>query len=170
MTQGDLPTVARRCVRLVLRESREAAGLTQQQVAEDMEWSLSKVIRIENGDVSIAPNDLRPLLALLGVNNRAQVADLLATAAVAGTRQRQAWYQAADVRARLTDGLRRPIEYEAQALSIHSYSVFHMPLRGRRPAVVQRGLRHPLPRRRGRGGRRDERGPLLRDWHGRRDR
>ena len=107
MAEGDSPTVARRRVRMVLREARETAGLTQLEVAEEMEWSLSKVIRIENGDVSIAPNDLRPLLGFLGIKDRTQVADLLATAKIARTRQRQAWHQAADVRAQLTDGLRR---------------------------------------------------------------
>lgn len=127
MAEGDSPTVARRRVRMVLREAREGAGLTQLEVAEEMEWSLSKVIRIENGDVSIAPNDLRPLLSFLGIKDRAQVADLLATAKIARTRQRQAWHQAADVRSQLTDGLRRLIEYEAEAVSIHSYSVFHIP-------------------------------------------
>lgn len=64
------PAVARRRVRLALREAREAAVHTQSEVAEEMEWSLSKVIRIENGDVSITPNDLRPLLAFLEVRDK----------------------------------------------------------------------------------------------------
>jgi transcriptional regulator with XRE-family HTH domain len=126
MAEGDSPTVARRRVRMVLREARESAELTQLQVAEEMEWSLSKVIRIENGDVSIAPNDLRPLLAYLGIKDRARVADLLATAKIARTRQRLAWYQGPEFREHLTDPLRRLIEYEAEATWIHSYSVFHM--------------------------------------------
>lgn len=126
MAEGDSPTVARRRVRLVLREARESAELTQLQVAEEMEWSLSKVIRIENGDVSIAPNDLRPLLAYLGIKDRAQVADLLATAKIARTRQRLAWYQTPQFRENLTDPMRRLVEYEAEAAWIHSYSVFHM--------------------------------------------
>jgi transcriptional regulator with XRE-family HTH domain len=61
MAEGDSPTVARRRVRLAIREARDAAGLTQGEVAEATEWSHSKVIRIENGEVSISPNDLRPL-------------------------------------------------------------------------------------------------------------
>src|SRR5689334_18400759 len=69
MAEGDSPTVARRRVRMALREAREAAGYTQHEVADEMEWSLSKVIRIENGDVSIAPNDLKPLLNFLNVRN-----------------------------------------------------------------------------------------------------
>jgi transcriptional regulator with XRE-family HTH domain len=112
---------------MALREAREAKGVTQLDVAEEMEWSLSKVIRIENGDVSIAPNDLRPLLSFLEIKERAVVADLLAAAKVARTRQRQAWYQSPEFREHLTDPLRRLIEYEAEATWIHSYSVFHIP-------------------------------------------
>ncbi len=69
MAEGDSPTVARRRVRLAIREARDAAGLTQSQVAEAMEWSHSKVIRIENGEVTIYPNDLRPLLSYLRVSD-----------------------------------------------------------------------------------------------------
>jgi transcriptional regulator with XRE-family HTH domain len=127
MAEGDSPTVARRRVRLALREAREAVGYTQLEVAEEMEWSLSKVIRIENGDVSIAPNDLKPLLTYLGIKDRARIADLLESAKVARTRQRQAWYQTPEYREHLTDPLRKLIEYEAEATAIHLYSVFHVP-------------------------------------------
>src|ERR671926_1562016 len=102
MPEGDSPTVARRRVRLAIREARDAAGLTQSQVAEAMEWSHSKVIRIENGEVSISPNDLRPLLNYLGVKDRTVVADLVADARIARTRQRQAWYQTPRFREHLT--------------------------------------------------------------------
>jgi transcriptional regulator with XRE-family HTH domain len=44
MAEGDPPTIARRHVRMALREARESADLTQQEVAEQMEWSASKVI------------------------------------------------------------------------------------------------------------------------------
>jgi len=57
MAEGDSPTSARRRVRLAIREAREAAKLTQQQVAEEMEWSLSKVFRIESGEVTVSVND-----------------------------------------------------------------------------------------------------------------
>jgi transcriptional regulator with XRE-family HTH domain len=127
MPEGDSPTIARRRVRMALREAREAAELTQQQVADEMEWSLSKVIRIENGDVSIAPNDLRPLLTFIGIKDRVRVAELLAEAKIARARQRRAWYQAQEYRETLTEPLRRLIEYEAEAAAIHSFSVFHFP-------------------------------------------
>ncbi|MDI6100561.1 helix-turn-helix transcriptional regulator [Actinoplanes sp. NEAU-A12] len=127
MTDGDSPIIARRRVRLALREARDRAGLTQNQVAEEMEWSLSKVIRIENGDVSISPNDLRLLLGFLGVKDRAVVADLLAAARIARTRRGQAWYQAAEFRDSLTDSMRKLIEYESEATEIRSYSIYCVP-------------------------------------------
>jgi transcriptional regulator with XRE-family HTH domain len=112
---------------LALRDAREKAKLTQPQVAEAMEWSLSKVIRIENGDVSIAPNDLRPLLTFLNVKDRTLVAELLAFAKIARTRQRNAWYQQTGMRDHLTDAMLRLIEYEAEAVEIRYYQVYYMP-------------------------------------------
>lgn len=127
MTEGDSPTIARRRVRLALREARERAGLTQNQVAEEMEWSGSKVIRIENGDVTISTNDLRSLLTFLGVRDKTVVADLLAATRIARTRQQRAWYQAEEFRDTLTDAMRKLIEYETEATEIRSYSVYYIP-------------------------------------------
>jgi transcriptional regulator with XRE-family HTH domain len=126
MAEGDSPTIARRRVRLALREAREKAELTQLQVAEEMEWSLSKVIRIENGDVTIAPNDLRPLLGLLNIKDKALIAGLLADARTARIRQ-QAWYQSPDYREHLTPALTRLIEYEAEATEFRYYQAYFMP-------------------------------------------
>ena len=137
MTEGDSPTIARRRVRLALRGARERAGLTQNQVAEEMEWSLSKVIRIENGDVSVSQNDLRPLLAYLGIKDKALVADLLAATRIARTRRGQAWYQAAEFRDTLTDGMRKLIEYESEATEIRSYSIYYIPGHLQTPAYAE---------------------------------
>jgi hypothetical protein len=92
-----------------------------------MEWSHSKVIRIENGEVSISPNDLRPLLNHLGVKDRTVIADLVANARVARTRQRQAWYQAPRFREHLNPTTLRLIDYEIEATAIRSYSVYYPP-------------------------------------------
>ncbi|GAA2566063.1 helix-turn-helix transcriptional regulator [Winogradskya consettensis] len=127
MAEAVSPTVARRRVRLALREARESLSLTQQQVADEMEWSLSKVIRIENGDVTIAPNDLRPLLSRYGIKDRDRVSELLTAAKIARTRQRKAWYQAPEFREMLSDATLRLIEYEAEAVAIRSYSIYYMP-------------------------------------------
>ena len=127
MAEAVSPTVARRRVRLALREAREASKLTQQQVADQMDWSLSKVIRIENGDVTIAPNDLRPLLGYLGVKDKSVISALLIDAKVARTRQRQAWYQKPLMREILSDSYRKLIEYEAEATAIRYFSIYFVP-------------------------------------------
>lgn len=36
---------------------RKVARMTQEQVARAMNWSLSKVIRVEGGAAAISPND-----------------------------------------------------------------------------------------------------------------
>ena len=127
MAVGDSPTVARRRVRLVLRDAREAAGLTQTDVAEAMEWSLSKVIRIESGEVSIAQNDLRFLLAHLGIDDPAKVAELLEDAKISRTRQRRVWWQEPEYREHLTPALRRLIEFEGDVVAIRFFCSSTLP-------------------------------------------
>ncbi len=65
--------------------------MTQEQVAASMEWSLSKLIRIEGGGVSISVSDLRSLLALYEVTDGGQVEELVGLARAA--RQRS-WFTA----------------------------------------------------------------------------
>lgn len=92
-TQAKGPTVARRRLRIALRAAREKAGLTQEQAAELLEWSLSKVIRIEAGTVGISATDLRATLQLYNVTNSAEVSRLLALARVARQRDWLAPYK-----------------------------------------------------------------------------
>jgi len=83
--------VRRRRLRSELRRVRETASLTQDQVATAMDWSLSKVIRIENGAVGISTNDLKALLELYGVTEPARVDDLVGLAQSARQRARAWW-------------------------------------------------------------------------------
>ncbi|WP_117211901.1 helix-turn-helix domain-containing protein [Allorhizocola rhizosphaerae] len=92
-TQAKGPTVARRRLRIALRAAREKAGLTQEQAAELLEWSLSKVIRIEAGTVGISSTDLRATLQLYNVTNPTDVNSLLALARVARQRDWLAPYK-----------------------------------------------------------------------------
>lgn len=128
MVTLDSPLVARRRVRLALREARERAQLTQQQVADEMEWSLSKVIRIENGEVSIAPNDLRPLLRYFGLHDGPAVKAMLDDARVARLRQRDLWYQKPAYRPHITEPMRRLVDYETKAVEMRFYSIYFMPV------------------------------------------
>jgi transcriptional regulator with XRE-family HTH domain len=59
----------RRRLRIELRRSRNAAKLTQREVADALEWSPSKVIRIESGQVGISVTDLRALADLYHVDD-----------------------------------------------------------------------------------------------------
>jgi transcriptional regulator with XRE-family HTH domain len=141
MTTGDSPTVARRRVRLALREARESLHLTQSDVAEAMEWSLSKVIRIEGGEVSISPNDLRPLLAYLRVRDRARVEALVADAKAARSRPVRAWWKEQRFREFLTPALERLIEFESEAVAIRYFSIYVIPGPLQTPAFAEAILR-----------------------------
>ena len=70
MPEQDVdPGVHRRKLRSILRQLRESSGTTQIATAEAMSWSVSKLIRIESGSVSISVNDLRALLNYYDVTN-----------------------------------------------------------------------------------------------------
>ncbi|WP_255684758.1 helix-turn-helix domain-containing protein [Pseudonocardia sp. TRM90224] len=66
----------RRRLRVELRRMRGEADLTQRDVAAALDWSPSKVIRIESGQVGISVTDLRALLALYGLTDGDAVDEL----------------------------------------------------------------------------------------------
>ena len=74
------PSFYRRRVREALRRARESAGLTQATAAEALDWSMSKLVRIEAGSVGVSITDLRALLALYGVDDAGQVDELVTMA------------------------------------------------------------------------------------------
>jgi transcriptional regulator with XRE-family HTH domain len=128
VSAADSPAIARRRVRLALREAREKVGFTQSQVADAMEWSLSKVMRIESGEVSVALNDLKALLSYLEIVDPDVVASLLAAARVAKQR-RTMWWDEPDYRDHLTPAMRQLIQYESEAVTIRHYNGSVMPAR-----------------------------------------
>lgn len=89
MSAGLDPTVHRRRLRSELRRIRESAGFSQRDVAKAMDWSLSKLLRIETGAVSITTNDLRVLLAHYGITDKSRVDALVAVARA--SRERSWW-------------------------------------------------------------------------------
>jgi len=70
------PAVQRRRLSIELHRAREAAHLTQKRVADEFGWSLSKLIRIENGQNPVSRVDLGVLLQLYGVTDVEQVGRL----------------------------------------------------------------------------------------------
>ncbi len=126
MSSGDSPAVARRRLRLALRRSREAQELTQGQVAEALDWSLSKVQRIESGEVSVSSTDLRALLQTLGVTDRDTV-DLLAQDARTSRRRGRSWWDEPRYRAQLTAATLQLLQFESQATTIRFFSPTMIP-------------------------------------------
>jgi transcriptional regulator with XRE-family HTH domain len=63
------PVVQSALLRGELVRLRRESGLTQEQVAADLEWSPSKLIRVEGGKSSITKVDLDALLAKYGVTS-----------------------------------------------------------------------------------------------------
>jgi transcriptional regulator with XRE-family HTH domain len=124
MTVGGSPgpVVQRRRLRAELRRVRLEAGLTQDQVAEAMDWSLSKLIRIENGSVSISTNDLKAILQYYKITDSDRVADLIAMGRVA--RERSWWSEYRDIASRQTLQL---IEYEAAAMISRNFQLSVVP-------------------------------------------
>jgi transcriptional regulator with XRE-family HTH domain len=84
------PTVQRALLTQELKQLRAATGLTQEDVAADRGWSVSKFTRIENGTGPVSKNDLESLLRLAyHVDDQQRVEELLALAAAA---QRRGWW------------------------------------------------------------------------------
>ena len=67
MSRGPSPTVRRRRLAARLRELREHANLTIDEVGERLECSASKISRIETGHVGVTPRDVRDMLEVYGV-------------------------------------------------------------------------------------------------------
>lgn len=84
------PTMRRRRLAAELRRLREAAALTQEDVAGRLEWDPSKLSRIENRQVGIIARDLRKLLDMYGVAEEAQREGYFA---MAREGKQRAWWQ-----------------------------------------------------------------------------
>jgi transcriptional regulator with XRE-family HTH domain len=119
MGDGPRQVVKRRRLRTELRSARVAADLTQDQVAEAMEWSPSKIIRIEAGSVGVSANDMKALLRLYHIADPERVDELLALARVA--RERSTTYKGASPK------LLQFIDYEAAASAIHMFQTVVVP-------------------------------------------
>jgi transcriptional regulator with XRE-family HTH domain len=122
MTTVQDPTVQRRRLRDELRRARDAAGFRQADVAHAMDWSPSKLIRIERGDVSVSTNDLKALLSHYGVKDKGKVNGLLELARSA--RGASFYDQYSDL---LAPGFKEYLAYEASASVIRQYQPVLIP-------------------------------------------
>lgn len=116
------PGLHRRRLRAEVRHARETANLTQRDVARAMDWSLSKLIRIETGTVGITTNDLRALLNHYGIRDQERIDALLETARKA--RERSWWSTYRDV---ASPELITMLGYESSASYIRNFESLLVP-------------------------------------------
>ncbi|MFI7467540.1 helix-turn-helix domain-containing protein [Nonomuraea sp. NPDC049646] len=114
------PTVRRRRLSAALRQFRIAAGLHADQVARRLEWTPSKVTRIERNEWKLpSVRDVRDLLDVYGVTDEAQREAILALTRQA--RQRGWWEEYKDVLGGAMPG------FEAEASAILTYESLLVP-------------------------------------------
>ena len=128
MDNNASPLMLRRRLRTELRTARLNSSLTQDQVAKAMEWSISKMNRIEKAKSGVSINDLRALLSLYGVTDKGQNEELLelarAVARAKGGRHDQWWRRYSEVApARLLELL----DYESEASSVSQFETIFSP-------------------------------------------
>jgi transcriptional regulator with XRE-family HTH domain len=116
------PLLLRRRLRTELRTARLNKDLTQEQVAKAMEWSLSKMNRIEKAKTGISTNDLKVLLPLYGITDKKRTDELLDLAREA--RQPGWWRQYSDV---APGTLLELIDYESASSAVHQFETTLVP-------------------------------------------
>ena len=114
------PTVARELVRARLKELREASELSPAEVAAHTGWSISKLSRIEKGEVTVQPLEVRALLSYYGVADEDEVAALARLSRASRARQ---WYS----RHRLAGDFQRFVAYEDEATTISIWQLLFVP-------------------------------------------
>jgi transcriptional regulator with XRE-family HTH domain len=115
------PTVRRRRLGQELRQLRDAAGLTIEEVAQRLEVSPAKISRIETGRVSVRPRDVSDLLDQYEIygTHRDNLLTLTREA-----RQQGWWHSYSDV---LSEGTDIWVGLEAEAEEIRLYEVQLVP-------------------------------------------
>ncbi|GGQ70188.1 helix-turn-helix domain-containing protein [Couchioplanes azureus] len=105
-----------------LRRARVVRGLTQVEVAQELDWSESKVLRIEQGQSSVSKTDLMAMLQLYGVTDRQLVDEFVETA----RRSRQpSWTREyADV---ATKPFLKYLDFEQLSSQLRSFELTYVP-------------------------------------------
>jgi len=125
------PAINRRRLRSELRLLREEAGMPQALVAEKLDWSLSKLTRVENGAVGVSVTDVRALLGLYQAGE--QTVDQMVTLA-RRARERRWWDK---YKSYLTPAYQEFIGFEADATALRQFHPTMVPaLLQTRPYIV----------------------------------
>jgi transcriptional regulator with XRE-family HTH domain len=121
MAANPHPTVQRRRLRHALRHARQARKLTQKEVAEELGWSASKLLRIESGEVRVSGTDLEALLRLYGMDGSG-VADEMRAMAKAARKHPWGAYRGV-----LSPMFLTYLGYEAAASRLLSFTMWLVP-------------------------------------------
>ncbi len=119
MAVSSPSTVRHRLLIQKLRRLREEAGFTQAQVAEAMDWSESKQIKIERGNIPVRVPDVRALLVHYGLTGPEHQEESDTILQLARDARRKGWWH--------TFGEAVPVWFEpflgleAEATSIRTY-------------------------------------------------
>jgi transcriptional regulator with XRE-family HTH domain len=116
------PLLLRRRLRTELLVARQKRELTQQQVAKAMDWSLSKMNRIEKAKSGISVNDLKVLLPYYGITDEERTDELVELARAA--RRPGWWRHYSDV---ASPELLELIDYESAASSVSQFETMFVP-------------------------------------------
>jgi transcriptional regulator with XRE-family HTH domain len=119
VSAGANPTVRQRELGIRLREFRDAAGLTVDEVGDQLECSASKISRMETGARRASPRDVRDLCAIYGLTDQAQVDELMELARLA---REPGWWSQYD-----EPVLSPYIGLEQEAVAISAYSMYFVP-------------------------------------------
>jgi transcriptional regulator with XRE-family HTH domain len=122
MGDSTSPLMLRRRLRTELRTARLDSNLTQEQVARAMEWSMSKMNRIEKAKSGISANDLRVLLPFLGIKDKTRAEELIDLGRAA--RESPWWSRYKDV---APEKLLELIDYESAASAVSQFEPMFIP-------------------------------------------
>jgi transcriptional regulator with XRE-family HTH domain len=122
MTTPENSWLARRQLRAPLRKARETQELTQLQASGALDWSLSKIVRIEAGSVGVSTTDLLALLRLYKVTDETETGKLVELARA--SRHRPWYHPYQDV---ISSGFEHYLNYEAAAATILAFHPLTIP-------------------------------------------
>ncbi|WP_341716800.1 helix-turn-helix transcriptional regulator [Micromonospora sp. FIMYZ51] len=118
MTHVPSPTIRARRLRRELRRLRDRTGRTAEEVAKELGWHRTKVIRFEVGHSRVMAKDVQTLLDLYGATEEEREA---LTALHRQARQKGWWSAYGDV---LPDDY---VGFEAEATSISTFQSLYVP-------------------------------------------
>lgn len=124
MPRKESPVVLQKRLLAELKQTRVGLDLSQQAVAEAMDWSVSKLIRIEKGENKISVTDVQALLFHYGVRDDARVAELVGmTRAI--RQSKSAWME--KYKGLFSEQFARFVELEASAIRIRQCQLNFLP-------------------------------------------